>query len=115
LPWAYQSSGFPGKTHQTGLRRPEQIERGTKRYKGLLVDGATRDPTEGTRHSSSFVSESGQGGFHHPSLGGLEPSRLGSPDREYLGTMRETTRPEFVSEGEGHLPPSSLMERYICP
>jgi hypothetical protein len=63
-----------------------------------------RDPT-----SSSFVFETWSGGFHHaPPLCGLAPCHPGSPDRDYLGMMHETTKLGFA-RGGGHQPLSSPM------
>jgi hypothetical protein len=73
-------------------------------------------PHRGDLTSSSFVSESRLGGFRHvmsPPPSGLASSCLSSPNRDYSGMMRETTRPGFPPGG--HLPLSGPMEGYICP
>jgi hypothetical protein len=79
LAWACQKSGFQGKTHQLGQRRPEQIEQEIKRYKGWPTAGATRDPIEGTWHPQALYLSPG----HEVSItprpqSGLAPSCLSS-------------------------------------
>jgi hypothetical protein len=50
-------------------------------------------PHRGDPTSSSFISESRLGSFHHPPpQSKLALSRLGPPDRDSLGMMHETTR-----------------------
>jgi hypothetical protein len=39
---------------QSGQRRKEQTERGTKRHKGWPAAGTFRGPTEGTRHPQAL-------------------------------------------------------------
>jgi hypothetical protein len=86
----YESSGFKGKTHQSGQSCPEQPERGTKQHNGWPAAGASyapsRDPT-----SSSFISESRPGDFLHAPLCGLALSHSGFLARDYLEKTLETT------------------------
>jgi hypothetical protein len=51
---------------------------------------------DGTDPTSGFCL--GTLSFGRPKSG-LAASHSGSPGRDYLGTMRETTRPRFVSRG----------------
>jgi hypothetical protein len=41
------SSGFEGKTHQSGQHHPERTERGMERHKWWPTDGASRAPSRG--------------------------------------------------------------------
>jgi hypothetical protein len=70
-------------------------------------------PHRGDPTSSSFLSESQLGSFHHTPLRGLASSRPGSSNRYDPGTKWETTRPGLALEE--HLPLLALIERYIYP
>jgi hypothetical protein len=67
-------------------------------------------PHQGDPIPPSFVFESQVAGFLHTPSCGLASSHLGSPNRDYPGTLHETTWPEFVS---GHPPLSGPMERHL--
>jgi hypothetical protein len=58
-------------------------------------------PHRGYLTSSSFVSESRPKGFLRVPLCGLASSHPGSPNRDYLGMMHETTYPGFALGGGG--------------
>jgi hypothetical protein len=50
----YQSLEVEGKIRQSGQRRPEQTERGTKRHKGWPSTSTFRDLVEGTREPQAL-------------------------------------------------------------
>jgi hypothetical protein len=49
LPWAYNSSGFEGKTCQPGQHLPKRTERGMKQHKGWPVADADIPPIHMTQ------------------------------------------------------------------
>jgi hypothetical protein len=56
LSWAFNSSGFEGKTCQLGQRRPERTEQGTKRQT-VASNWRAWDPIEGPqRPQASYLS-----------------------------------------------------------
>jgi hypothetical protein len=107
----YQRLEVEGKTRQSGQRRPEQTERGTKRHKGWPSTSTFRDLVEGT---SSFVSEFRPGGFVHGPSCGQASSRPDFPDKGYPGTLLETTWPGF-DLGEGAIYSCLVLWRGTCP
>jgi hypothetical protein len=54
FPKGLHSSGFLGKTCQSGQCRPEQIERGTNRHNGWPIAGTFWAPIKGTLHPQAL-------------------------------------------------------------
>jgi hypothetical protein len=102
----------PRQNPPVGLAPPRANRAWDKATQRIASSWCYPGTHRGEPTSSSFVYDSRPGGFLHAPPCRLASSQLGSPDMDYPGMTRETTRPKFVPRG---LQPCLVLWRGTCP